>query len=59
MMGSLRVMPACFITGAAAGAAAAEAVHSHSTVREIQIGKLQERIRSLEKAASAHVGGRV
>ena len=46
IMGSLRVMPACFITGAAAGAAAAEAVRADTALREINLGNLQNRIRN-------------
>lgn len=47
IMGSLRVMPACYITGAAAGAAAAEAIQSNTTLREIKSKKLQNRIKEL------------
>lgn len=47
IMGSLRVMPACYITGAAAGAAAAEAVHTDMQLREIHSKNLQNRIKAL------------
>lgn len=47
IMGSLRVMPACFITGAAAGAAAAEAVETDKPIREINLINLQNRIKRL------------
>jgi hypothetical protein len=42
---SLRVMPACFITGQAAGAAAALAVAGHGEVRRVDIRHLQELLR--------------
>lgn len=41
MMGSMRVMPCCFITGMAAGAAAAIANKSNAAVRNIDISSLQ------------------
>ncbi len=44
MNGSTRVMPCCFITGMAAGAAAALA--KESTLRTISIKKLQEELRA-------------
>lgn len=44
MMGSVRVMPACYITGQAAGAAAAIAVQDGVSIREIDIHKLQEKL---------------
>ncbi|MDD6033495.1 MAG: FAD-dependent oxidoreductase [Oscillospiraceae bacterium] len=47
IMGSLRVMPCCLITGTAAGAAAAEAVRSGKALREIDIRALQRRLRGL------------
>ncbi len=47
IMGSLRVMPGCLITGTAAGAAAAEAANSNRTLREIDIRTLQRLLRGL------------
>ncbi|MBN1863455.1 MAG: FAD-dependent oxidoreductase [Victivallales bacterium] len=44
-LGSLRVMPQCMIEGEAAGAAAAMAVESKSSPRNISIGKLQDTLR--------------
>ena len=41
MMGSIRVMPGCYITGQAAGMAAAMAVRENLKTRAIDIGKLQ------------------
>jgi len=45
MMGSLRVMPACFITGMAAGVAAALAAESGKTPRDIRVLKLQAELK--------------
>ena len=42
MMGSMRVMPCCFITGMAAGTAAALASRNSEELRKINIKELQE-----------------
>lgn len=47
MMGSARVMPCCFITGMAAGAAAAQAVQQGYTVREVEVKQLQKTLKKL------------
>jgi len=47
MHGSIRVMPACFITGQAAGVAAAMAAQAGSDVRSIEIHDLQMRLQSM------------
>jgi hypothetical protein len=47
MMGSLRVMPACFITGMAAGCAAAIACAEDKAPRDIDTGVLQKKLREL------------
>jgi len=44
VLGSLRVMPGCFITGQAAGMAAALAVESNITLRGVGIRTLQRRL---------------
>ena len=45
MQASLRVMPCCFITGQAAGTAAALAVCSGGVVRSVRIEDLQSRLK--------------
>jgi hypothetical protein len=45
MMGSVRVMPACFATGQAAGMAAAICTKNNQEFREINIKSLQENLR--------------
>lgn len=45
MNGSTRVMPCCFITGMAAGAAAAQA--RNSSLREISVHELQKRLKEM------------
>lgn len=40
-------MPCCFITGMAAGAAAAQAVQKGCTVREVEVKKLQKTLKKL------------
>ncbi|MDF2878053.1 MAG: FAD-dependent oxidoreductase [Clostridia bacterium] len=45
MMGSVRVMPACFATGQAAGTAAAICTKNNQEFREINIKSLQENLR--------------
>jgi Dehydrogenases (flavoproteins) len=48
MLSSLRVMPGCFITGQAAGVAAAMAVSGNiSTTRAVNIAELQKRLKYL------------
>jgi len=46
MMGSIRVMPGCFITGMAAGTAAAMAAKADCTPREIDVKLLQDNLRA-------------
>ncbi len=45
MLGSVRVMPGCFITGQAAGIAAAIAVENRTDTRGVEIGELQKRLK--------------
>jgi hypothetical protein len=45
--GSIRVMPGCFITGQAAGVAAAMSVGSACTPRQIDVAKLQQRLKTV------------
>jgi hypothetical protein len=45
MMGSLRVMPCCFITGMAAGVAAAISAVDNLSPREIDVKKLQKTLK--------------
>ncbi len=47
MQASIRVMPACYITGQAAGVAAALSVASGVSTRDIDIATLQTRLRSM------------
>jgi hypothetical protein len=47
MQSSLRVMPACFITGQAAGMAAAMAVETGRASRAVDVGELQARLRAM------------
>jgi len=47
MMGSLRVMPCCFITGMAAGVAAAISAQDSKPLREIDVKKLQKTLRDM------------
>jgi hypothetical protein len=44
LLGSLRVMPGCYITGQVAGMAAALAVEAHTTPRGVDIAVLQRRL---------------
>ena len=44
MMGSVRVMPACYITGQAAGTAAAMAALGGVSLREIDVHMLQSKL---------------
>lgn len=47
MQSSIRVMPGCYITGQAAGAAAAIAVESGCAAREIDVRSLQMQLKSM------------
>ncbi len=45
LQGSIRVMPGCYITGQAAGLAAAMAVESEADTRSINVAELQQRLK--------------
>jgi len=47
IQGSVRVMPGCFITGQAAGMAAAIAVQRRSDTRGVPVGELQRRLKAI------------
>lgn len=47
IIGSLRVMPGCFITGMASGAAAAISAIEEKSVRDIDIKKLQKNLKDM------------
>ncbi len=47
LQGSIRVMPGCYITGQAAGVAAAMAIEQHGTTREIDVKALQSRLKAI------------
>lgn len=47
MMGSLRVMPCCYVTGMAAGAAAALSVQQGVDLRELDLEKLQKTLKKM------------
>ncbi len=47
MQGSIRVMPGCYITGQAAGVAAAMAARSGKRTHVIDVGELQTRLKTL------------
>jgi hypothetical protein len=47
MQGSIRVMPGCFLTGQASGAAAALATKKEGDIRGISIDDLQNNLRLL------------
>ena len=49
MQGSIRVMPGCFITGQAAGAASYVALKENTTVRDFNIKILQEVLKKVEE----------
>ncbi len=46
VLASIRVMPGCFITGQAAGAAAAIAASNHANVRDVDVQKLQDTLKN-------------
>jgi hypothetical protein len=45
LQGSIRVMPGCYITGQAAGVAAAIAVEKNTTTRGFAVQELQQRLK--------------
>jgi ribulose 1,5-bisphosphate synthetase/thiazole synthase len=47
MQASIRVMPGCYITGQAAGVAAAMAVQARTDIRGIEIRELQRRLKAM------------
>lgn len=47
MQGSIRVMPGCFITGQAAGAAAAIAIEQNTDTRGFPVAMLQKRLKDI------------
>jgi hypothetical protein len=47
LQGSIRVMPGCYITGQAAGTAAALALSANGDVRGFEVSKLQEKLTSI------------
>ena len=47
LQGSVRVMPGCYITGQAAGIAAAVAAERDCSVRDFPIAELQRRLKDL------------
>lgn len=47
LQGSIRVMPGCFITGQAAGTAAAIAVEQNTGIRGFNVSELQRRLKSI------------
>lgn len=47
MQGSIRVMPGCFITGQAAGAAAAIAIEQNTDTRGFPVAMLQKRLKEI------------
>ena len=47
LQGSIRVMPGCFITGQAAGIAAAMAADQTTTTREVEVKALQQRLKGI------------
>ena len=52
MQASVRVMPCCFITGEAAGIAAALAAASDADTRHVDVPRLQEKLLRLGSALS-------
>lgn len=47
MQASIRVMPGCYITGQAAGVAAALAVQAETDTRGIDVSELQARLKTM------------
>jgi hypothetical protein len=47
MQSSIRVMPGCFITGQAAGLAAAIAVENNTDTRGFAVSELQRRLKKM------------
>ena len=47
ILGSIRVMPGCYITGQAAGMAAAMAVEKNTSTRGIDVKELQQRLKEM------------
>jgi len=47
LQGSIRVMPGCYITGQAAGIAAAIAVEQEADTRDISVAELQKRLKDM------------
>jgi len=47
LQGSIRVMPGCFITGQAAGVAAALAIDTETSTRGIDVKDLQRRLKAM------------
>lgn len=47
IIGSLRVMPGCFITGMAAGAAAAMSANKDTAIRELDVKELQKKLKEM------------
>jgi hypothetical protein len=47
LQGSLRVMPGCYITGQAAGMAAALAIEGKTGTRGVEVRQLQARLKAM------------
>jgi hypothetical protein len=47
MLGSIRVMPGCFITGQAAGVAAALTADAQKGTRAVRVPELQRRLKAM------------
>ena len=47
MQSSIRVMPGCYITGQAAGAASALALEAGNDIRKVDVGKLQKKLKEM------------
>jgi hypothetical protein len=47
MQGSIRVMPGCYITGQAAGVAAALAAQAHISIHDVDVPALREHLKEL------------
>lgn len=55
MLGSVRVMPGCFITGQAAGIGAAKAVKQNIAPRQVSVADINGVIESFEEECSAYL----